>query len=50
MHTAYAALDEWCVTHGEPQSHVSWEVYGDWSDKTEHLRTDIYYALARECA
>lgn len=46
MRSAYAALDAWVRDHGEPTSHVSWEVYGDWSPDPTQLRTDIYYKLA----
>lgn len=30
---------------GRPISGESWEVYGDWSDDPEALRTDIFYRL-----
>src|SRR5262249_41504092 len=45
MHAAYAALDEWCRAHDEPRWHLSWEVYGDWSDNPDEVRTDIFYLL-----
>ena len=45
MQAAYAALDEWVRSHGEPSARVSWEVYGDWQQDPNKLRTDIYYQL-----
>jgi effector-binding domain-containing protein len=47
MQPAYAALDEWCKTNGEPRWQLRWEVYGDWSDNPQEVRTDIFYALSR---
>lgn len=46
MQPAYAALDEWVRSHDQPDSQVSWEIYGDWTDDPSQLRTDIYYLLS----
>ncbi len=45
MRAAYDALQSWCDAHGRPSTGVSWEVYGDWADDPDELRTDIYLLL-----
>ena len=48
MQTAYAALDEWARAHGEPRAQLSWELYGDWTEDPNALRTDIFYKLSSQ--
>jgi effector-binding domain-containing protein len=43
---AYAALERWRADHGRHVVAPSWEVYGDWSDKPEERRMDVYQLLA----
>ena len=45
MAGAYAALARWSEANGRQQTGTSWEVYGDWADKPEERRTDIYLLL-----
>jgi effector-binding domain-containing protein len=50
MAGAYAALERWCAANGRPQTGTSWEVYGDWAEDPQQLRTDIYLLLTtRSC-
>ena len=36
----------WCSEQGIPIGGTSWEVYGDWDEDPEKLRTDVIYQLA----
>ena len=42
---AHGAILAWCREHGHAIAGVNWEVYGDWSDKPEEVRTDVFYLL-----
>jgi effector-binding domain-containing protein len=42
---AYTALEQWCAATGRPSAGVNWEVYGDWDDDPEKVRTDVYFLL-----
>ena len=43
--SAYRALDAWCAANHRTAS-VAWEVYGDWDDDPDKLRTDVFRVLA----
>jgi effector-binding domain-containing protein len=45
MSPAYDALTAWCTAHHRRQAGPSWEVYGDWDEDPQKLRTDIYFLL-----
>jgi effector-binding domain-containing protein len=45
MAPAYAAIDAWCQANGRRRTHLSWEVYGDWSENPAEVRTDIFVLL-----
>lgn len=45
MAGAYAALERWCQASGRRPAGRDWEVYGDWADRPEQRRTDIYRLL-----
>ncbi|HEX3888855.1 MAG TPA: hypothetical protein VHW05_15280 [Phenylobacterium sp.] len=45
MKPAHDAVHAEAARLGRPITGASWEVYGDWSDNPEKLRTDIYYLL-----
>jgi effector-binding domain-containing protein len=45
MKPAHDAAHEEADRLGRRITGASWEVYGDWSDDPEKLRTDIYYLL-----
>jgi effector-binding domain-containing protein len=45
MKPAHDAARAEAARLGRPITGASWEVYGDWSDDPEKLRTDIYYLL-----
>ena len=45
MKPAHDAAHEEAVRRGRRITGASWEVYGDWSDDPQTLRTDIYYLL-----
>ena len=42
---AYTALEQWCAATGRRPAGVNWEVYGDWDDDPEQVRTDVYFLL-----
>jgi hypothetical protein len=45
MAGAYAALERWCRDNERRPAGQSWEIYGDWADDPQQLRTDIYLLL-----
>jgi effector-binding domain-containing protein len=45
MHPAHLAAQDAARAAGRQLTGDSWEVYGDWSNNPEELRTDIYYLL-----
>ena len=47
---AHVAVREWCAEHGHALAGPSWEIYGDWTDNPEELRTDVFYTVAVERA
>jgi effector-binding domain-containing protein len=42
----YDTLAKWARDEGHTLSGPSWEVYGDWTDDTSKLETEIYFRLA----
>jgi effector-binding domain-containing protein len=42
---AHAALLRWCREHNRAVAGPNWEVYGDWNDQPDQLRTDVFYLL-----
>ena len=42
---AHKAIREWCGGNGVEIAGPRWEIYGDWSDNPEGLRTDVYHLL-----
>jgi effector-binding domain-containing protein len=38
-------LLDWCAAQQHQLSGVSWELYGDWSDNPNSLRTDIFFLV-----
>lgn len=48
MKPAHDAANAEAARLGRRITGASWEVYGDWSDDPETLRTDIYYLLRSE--
>ena len=42
---AYNAIHSWRPTSGRAFAGCSWEIYGDWTDDTTKLETDIVYLL-----
>ena len=45
---ASRAVVDWCNQNGHRLSGESWEIYGDWSDDPEKLRTDVFFLLEEE--
>ena len=45
LKAASAAVVEWCSANGHALAGESWEVYGDWSDDPEKVRTDVFFLL-----
>ncbi len=39
--SAHGAVRQWCEDHAHEIAGPNWEVYGDWSDDPNRLRTDI---------
>jgi effector-binding domain-containing protein len=42
---AHAAVRDWCRRNGHTLTGPNWEIYGDWEDDAEKLRTDVFYLL-----
>jgi effector-binding domain-containing protein len=42
---ASQAIVAWCAANGHALAGESWEVYGDWSDDPEKVRTDVFFLL-----
>ena len=42
---AHTAIARQCVAGGLRLDGRNWEVYGEWSDDPEQLRTDVFYLL-----
>ena len=42
---AHTAIVRHCIGAGMRVAGPNWEVYGDWSDDPEKLRTDVFYLL-----
>lgn len=45
MHPAHGAAKAEATRHGRLITGASWEIYDDWSDGAQTLRTDIYHLL-----
>jgi effector-binding domain-containing protein len=45
MHRTYAALGAWCSRRALPVAGQSWEVYGDWTEDSSRLETEIFQRL-----
>jgi effector-binding domain-containing protein len=43
---AHEAVIKQCKATGSPFTRTRWEVYGDWSDQEDLLRTEVFYLLA----
>ena len=42
---AHAAVRRWGTENSRELAGPNWEVYGDWHDDPQKLRTDVYYLL-----
>ena len=42
---AHTAVSRWCAEHGYTLAGLNWEIYGDWTDNPDELRTDVFYLL-----
>ena len=42
---AHKAVRAWCAEQGYALAGPNWEIYGDWTDNPDELRTDVYYLL-----
>lgn len=45
MAPTYTALRTWCADNGHRLAGPSWEVYGDWHDDPQQVRTDLYLLI-----
>ena len=43
---AHEAVIKQCKATGRPLTRTRWEVYGDWTDQEDLLRTEVFYLLA----
>jgi effector-binding domain-containing protein len=43
---AHKAVHQWCANNHRALAGPNWEIYGDWSDQLDQLRTDVFYLLA----
>jgi effector-binding domain-containing protein len=43
---AHDLLRAWLREHELPAPGPSWEVYGDWTDDPDQLRTDVYWLIS----
>jgi effector-binding domain-containing protein len=42
---AHHAIYQWSVDNHHTLAGPNWEIYGDWSDQPDQLRTDVFYLL-----
>jgi len=42
---AHNAIRRWCIASGRAFDGCSWEIYGDWTDDTSKLETQVVYLL-----
>jgi effector-binding domain-containing protein len=42
---AHSAVRAWCKENNRTLAGPNWEVYGDWNEDPEQLRTDVFYLL-----
>jgi effector-binding domain-containing protein len=42
---AHTAVRRWCAEHDYALAGPNWEIYGDWTDNPDELRTDVFYLL-----
>jgi effector-binding domain-containing protein len=42
---AHTAVRRWCAEHRYALAGPNWEIYGDWTDNPDELRTDVFYLL-----
>lgn len=42
---AHAAIRTWCAAQGRRAAGPNWEIYGDWAEDPEALRTDVFHLL-----
>jgi effector-binding domain-containing protein len=42
---AHAAMRAWCKARDCLLAGPNWEIYGDWDDDPDRLRTDVFYLL-----
>jgi effector-binding domain-containing protein len=42
---AHTAIRRWCAEHDYALAGPNWEIYGDWTDNPNELRTDVFYLL-----
>ncbi|MDX2024479.1 MAG: GyrI-like domain-containing protein [Deltaproteobacteria bacterium] len=43
---AHNATREWCAKHGYKPAGPAWEIYGDWNNDPQKIRTDVHVLLA----
>jgi effector-binding domain-containing protein len=47
---AHTVVRRWCAEHDYALAGPNWEIYGDWTDNPDELRTDVFYRLQEsEC-
>ena len=39
------AVRRWCTERGYALAGPNWEIYSDWTDNPNELRTDVFYLL-----
>ena len=42
---AHHAIHQWSADHHYTLAGPNWEIYGDWNDQPDQLRTDVFYLL-----
>jgi len=42
---AHESIADWCRQHELVRAGVWWEVYGDWHEDPERMRTDVFHLL-----
>jgi effector-binding domain-containing protein len=45
LRVAHRAIHSWSATSGRAIGEYSWEIYGDWTDDTSKLETQVVYLL-----
>ncbi|MDZ4712633.1 MAG: hypothetical protein SGI89_09955 [bacterium] len=47
LNQTHTTIREWCMRNNKKISGINWEIYGDWNDDIDLLKTAVYYQLEK---